>query len=95
MAAHPTTQLDPGDSRSVEKHEEYAIMSIVMFGNVHGEIPPTAKNRHDRDMSPASPHRQGRMVAPPDARFLPHAGEAWINAWKRARRNGIQTPPGV
>jgi hypothetical protein len=83
MVACPTTSLDPVDPRSLEAHEEYAIICIAMFGNVYGKIPPDAHHSDESGISPASPRRHGPIVAPPDTRFLPQAGETWMDAWKR------------
>jgi hypothetical protein len=84
MVACPNTPLDPGDSRSVEAHEECAMMRIAMFGNVYGKISPAAQHSDESRTSPASPHYHRPIVAPPDARIL-HAGETWMDAWDRDR----------
>jgi hypothetical protein len=85
MVVCPTTPLDPGDSRSVEAHEEYAIMCIAMFGNMYRKISPAAQHSDLSSTSPASPHCHRLIVAPPDARFMPQAGETWMDAWERER----------
>ena len=60
-------------------------MYIAMFGNVYGKISPAGQHSDESGTPPASPHCHGPIVAPPDYRFLPHAGDIWMEAWERER----------
>jgi hypothetical protein len=61
------------------------MMCITTFDNVYGKISPAAQHSDESRTSPASPHCHRPIVAPPDARFLPQAGETWMDTWDGER----------